>query len=386
MSHNNSRVTPLLLAAVFFSIHGLGAHPAWAQPPQMPPPEVGVVAVSRATLPVSFEYVGVTEASKTVEVRSRVRGFLEERSFEEGSYIEAGTPLFTIDQRSFEADLEIAEARVAQAQTRVKLAEQEVKRLQSVRVPGAIAESDVDRQLAEQADAASALNLAQAQVDKAKLELGYTTIEAPLTGYIGKALREIGSFVDESMNSLLAEMYQVDPIYVSFQMSERDYLQWRGQLASGALVVGEAGPYVEITLLDGTKHSERGSITFEAAEVDLTTGTVEMRATFANPDQRLKPGQFVTAHMNGYLRPDTISVPQRAVNQSPQGPYVFVLGAANTAEMRPVTLGQWIEGGWIIESGLEPGEQVIAEGIVKVQPGIVVNPSPWQPEATAQGQ
>jgi membrane fusion protein (multidrug efflux system) len=348
-------------------------------PPAPPPPEVGIITVAPQTLPVSFDFVGVTEASKTVEVRSRVRGFLEERSFEEGAYIEEGTKLFTIDRRSFEADLDIAEARVEQAQTRLSLATQEVERLRSVKVPGAIAESDLDRQLAEQSDAAAALTLAKAQLEKAKLELGYTTIEAPLTGFIGKALKEIGSFVDESLNSLLAEMYQVDPLYVSFQMTERDYLRLNEQLAAGELQTAEGGPYVEVTLLDGSLYPERGAITFEAATVDLMTGSVEMRATFANANQRLKPGQFVTAFLKGYLRPDTIAVPQRAVSQSPQGPYVYAVTAENTAELRPIKPGAWSGDAWIIESGLREGDQVIVEGLIKVQPGIVVNPSPWQP-------
>ncbi|GMW00389.1 MAG: acriflavin resistance protein [Candidatus Hydrogenedentota bacterium] len=341
----------------------------------MPPPDVTVIEINAKTLPVSYEYVGVTEASKTVEIRARVQGFLESRDFEEGALIEEGTKLFTIDQRPFEADKQIAAARVDQAQTRVKLAEQEVKRLQSVNVPGAIAESDLDRQLADQSDAAASLKLAKAQLAKAELELGYTVISAPLKGYVGKAQKEIGSLVDASQNSLLTVMHQVDPIYVSFQVSEREYLSMRNDEATGRIILaGDEKPYLEITLLDGTVYTEKGTIDFESTSVDLDSGSVEIRGTFRNAEHTLKPGQFVRAHIRGWQRPGTIAIPQRAVSQSPQGAYVYVVAEGNKAEFRSVKPGAWVGQDWIIDDGLAEGEKVIVEGLMKVQPGIVVNP------------
>jgi len=269
--------------------------PALAQPHgEMPPPEVQVVTVEAKSLPVSFEYVGVTEASKTVEVRSRVRGFVEARAFDEGAEVAAGESLFTIDQRSFQADMDIAAAQVEQAESRLRLADQEVRRLQSVTEPGAIAQSDLYQRIAEQSNAAASLRLARAQLAKAELELGYTKVESPLDGYIGKALKEIGSFVDESQNSLLAVVWQVDPIYVSFQVSEREYLALRTQTEAGELTLQNAEPpHVAVTLLDGTELPQRGEIDFESAVVDIQTGTVEMRAVLENPNgngRALKPG------------------------------------------------------------------------------------------------
>ena len=363
-----------------------GGPPGAGGPP--PPPEVAVMTVQPETIPVWFSYVGVTAASKRVEIRSRVQGFLDSRDFEEGARIEEGTVLFTIDPRPFEADLQVAKAQVQQAESRLELAATEVKRLQSVTVPGAIAESDLDQQLAERTNAAASVRLAEAQLAKAELEVGYTTVKAPLTGYIGKALKEIGSLVDASQNSLLAEMSQVDPMYVSFRVSERDYLAWRTDVNEGTLILanGEEA-YLEITLLDGTVFEGRGDIDFEDVSVDVLTGSVEMRASFANPDFTLKPGQFVKARIVGWMRPDTLTVPQRAVSQSPQGAYVYVVGEDKKASLRHITAGSWSAENWIVESGVKAGDQVIVEGLVKVQPGIEVNPVPYNaPEAAVAAE
>lgn len=371
--------TWLILAAVAL------ARTAAAQPPMdAPPPEVAVITMAPATVPVSFSFVGVTEASKVVEVRSRIQGFLETRDFEEGAWVEEGTLLFTIDARPFEADQQIAVAQVEQAESRVHLAEQDVKRLRSVTVPGAIAESDLDKQVAEMTNASAMLRLAKAQLAKAELEVGYTKVTAPLTGFIDKAEKEIGSLVDAGQNSLLTRMRQVDPIYVSFSISEREYLAMRTAEASGELVIENGdGPYVEITLLDGKTYGLQGQLNFESSQVDINTGTVELRGEFKNPEQALKPGQFVKAHIRGWIRPNTLTVPQRAVSQSPQGAYVYVVGAENKAEMRIVTPGQWVGNDWIVESGLKAGEKVVVEGLTMVQPGIVVVPVPADaPEAS----
>ena len=372
-----------LIAAFGIATVSIAQRPGQGPPP---PPEVAVVTVEPATVTVSYEFVGVTEASKIVEVRARIQGFLDTRDFDEGAYIEQGTRLFTIDPRSFQADRQIAVARVEQAETRLKLAEQDVERLRSVKVPGAIAETDVDKALAEQADAAASLRLAKAQLAKADLELSYTTVEAPLTGFVSKAEKEIGSLVDAGANSLLTIMRKVDPIYVSFPVSERDFLMYERQVGNGeiALEGGITEPYLEVTLLDGSVYPEHGVIDFESAAIDVQTGTVELRATLPNSDKRLKAGQFVTAHIRGYVRPATLTVPQRAVSQSPQGSFVFVVDDENKAQFRIIKPGPWSSQDWIVDSGLSAGERVVVEGLVKVQPGIVVNPVPYVEQPAAE--
>ena len=354
---------------------------------KMPPPAVTLVAAQVTSVPISYEYVGMTEASKTVEIRARVQGFLETRDFQEGSFVDAGARLFTIDPRSLKADKVIALAQVEEAEARLHLAEQEVKRLQSVTQPGAIAQTDLDQKIAAQSTAVAALRLAKAQLAKSDLELSYTTIEAPLTGFIGKAMKEIGSLVDSNQNSLLATMQQVDPLYVSFRVSENDYLALHQSLQSGELVLAKdtPEPYAEIVLLDGRTYEKRGKINFEDVSLDIPTGTVGMRGAFENPDKKLKPGQFVKVHLKGWERPNTLSIPQRAVSQSPQGPYVYVVGVDKKAERRSVKLGTWTEKNWIILDGLKEGEQVIVEGLTKVQPGIEVNDGPEAAPAAPAG-
>lgn len=365
--------TALLFAASVLEI--ANAQPPGGGPP--PPPEVSIITVVPRTVPVTFDYSGMTTASKTVEIRARIRGYLETRDFEEGSLVKEGTRLFTIDSRSFKADREIAAARVEQAESRLKLAEQEVKRLTSVKVPGAVAAADIDKQLAEQTEAAASLRLAKAELAKAELELSYTKIEAPLTGLIGKAQREIGSFVDEGQNSLLAVMHQVSPIYVSLRISERDYLAWRADEESGALVKENGQePYVEITLNDRTVYDKRGRINFLSTELNPQTGSYELRAEFDNPGVRLRPGQFVKGHIRGWARPNSIAVPQRAVSQSPLGPFVYVVGDDNKAQTRPVQLGEWTGTDWIVKSGLSEGDRIIVEGLTKVRPGAEVKAVP----------
>jgi membrane fusion protein (multidrug efflux system) len=352
---------------------------AGAQPPKgytPPPPEVTLGTVETKTVPVAYEYVGMTEASKTVEVRARVQGFLETRDFQEGAFVDAGTQLFTIDPRSFKADKEIAAAQVEDAEARLRLADQEVKRLKSVRQPGAVAESDIDQKAASLSSATAAVRLAKAQLAKADLDLSYTTVKAPLTGFVGKAHKEIGSLVDSNANSLLTDMQQVDPLYVSFKVSESDYLMWKKEQKSGHLTLqaGETSPRIEIALQDGTMFEKPGALDFENASLNTQTGTVEMRATFVNTDRSLKPGQFVKVFMKGWERPNSLTVPMRAVGQSPQGAYVYVVGADNKVERRAVKTGPWADKDWIILDGLKTGEHVILEGLTKVQPGIVVTP------------
>ena len=344
----------------------------------LPPPEVTLAPVELKTVPVTYEYVGLTQASKTVEVRARVQGFLETRDFQEGAYLNEGDRLFTIDPRSLKADREIAAAQVEQAEARLRLAEQEVKRLQSVTQPGAITQSDLDQKLAEQSTAAAALRLARAQLAKADLELGYTTVAAPLTGFVAKALKEIGSLVDSGQNSLLTVMQQVDPLYVSFQVTESDYLTWKREARNGQLVLPPElkTPEVQITLADGTPFDAVGALDFENVIFNTQTGQVEMRATFKNENRSLKPGQFAKVHLQGWQRPNALTVPQRAVGESPEGPYVYVVGGDNKAERRLVKLGTWAGDDWIVQDGLKEGERVIIEGLTKVRPGGVISTAP----------
>lgn len=375
---------PLSLLIGFASLGAQAQGPGG--PP--PPPRVVVAPVEARTVPVTFDYPGVTEASKVVEIRARVQGFIETRDFEEGALVKKGKRLFTIDPRPFEADRQIALAQVEQAESRLRLAEQDVKRLKSVTEPGAVAAADIDQKVAEQANAAAAVRLAKANLAKADLQLSYTKVDAPLTGLIGKAEKEIGSLVDAAQNSLLTTLQVVDPLYVSFNVPETEYLARERDRKSGALV-SEAGlsePYLEVALPDGTVYPERGVIDFVNVEADVQTGTVELRATLKNADRTLKPGQFVKVRVKGLQRPNVLTVPQRAVSQSPGGPFVYVVGDDNKADLRNVKVGEWVGQDWEVKEGLKAGERVIVEGLTKVQPGVAVAPVTAPAEAQGQAQ
>lgn len=362
--------TRVLLVGLLLSCTAFSQGP----PGQRPTPKVSVAATETKTVPVQYEYVGLTAPSKTVEVRARIQGFLDSRDFQEGSYVKKGTRLFTIEDSNYLSDREVAAAQVEQAEARLHLSEQEVNRLRSVTQPGAITQRDLDQKVAEYQSASAALRLARAQLAKAELQLSYTKVDAPLTGYVGKTLKEPGSLVDAAQNSLLTIMQQVDPLYVTFKVTESDFISWKHDEADGTLrrIDGDNQMRVEITLLDGRPFSSQGFLDFEDVNLDTKTGTVELRATFENKDRTLKPGQFVKVLLNGWERPDSLVIPQRAVGQAPQGAYVYVLDAENKVESRPVVTGAWSGSDWVILEGLSAGERVIVNGRTKVRPGMQV--------------
>lgn len=229
-----------------------------------PPPKVEYITVMPSTIPIQYEFVGMTEPSKVIEIRARVSGFLIARGFEEGKSIVAGDPLFQIDPRPYEANLEIVRSRQDQAKSRLLLAQLEADRFAEAAAKGAAAQRELDRTQTELAEAKSSVRLADANVAKAELDLSYTEIKSPVTGVIGRTLQDEGSYLDAGPQSLLAEAMQIDPIYVVFAISERDWLKWRDDVASGTILGDKDNPPVKVKLLDGTTYSETGRMTFFA--------------------------------------------------------------------------------------------------------------------------
>lgn len=366
----------LLLILSCLLIAGLAA----AQGPpggKMPPPEVSFITATPGSIPANFDFVGVAQASRLIEVRARVQGFIETRLFEEGAFVNEGDLLYRIDKRSFEADLKVAEARVEQSRSSVDLTERELKRLQSLRESGAVAQSDFDRAQSQYDTARASLRLAEAELDKSRLELSYTDIHAPISGYVWKAMKDTGSLVDDGSNSYLTQITRLSPIYVSVNVSERDYLSWKVQIARGEITLREGEQQrFQLILQDGSTFPEEGKLTFEDAGFRPETGTYEMRAEFPNKESLLKPGQFVNVRILGWERANTILVPQRSVNQLPSGAFVYVIDGENKVELRSVQLGAWIGSDWIIRSGVKAGDRVLVDGFMKVGPGVVVSPVP----------
>jgi membrane fusion protein (multidrug efflux system) len=207
------------------------------------------------------------------------------------------------------------------------------------------------------------------------LDLGYTTIKAPIAGVIGRAMKDVGSYVDDTSNSQLAVLRQVDPIYARYSVSEQELLNWQRLQETGQVRMPKREELeLELTLADGRTYRHRGRINFVDVQVEPSTGTAVIRGTVPNPEGELRPGQFVHATVLGIERVNTITVPQRAVIQSPAGASVYIVNAKNAIEQRPVTLGEWQGDGWIIEKGLNPGDRVVTDRLMQVRPGTPVVP------------
>ncbi|MBL8886008.1 MAG: efflux RND transporter periplasmic adaptor subunit [Phycisphaerales bacterium] len=369
-AHWTGRARAVILAgAMLIGVAGCRKKEQQAARP-MQAPEVAVEIVTPVTAPGNYEFIAQTEASRVVEIRARVQGFLLKRHFEEGGQVKEGDLLFTIDPRSFEANLQIARAQLAQAKAQMALAESNLSRVKEGVEKGGIAQADLDRAQAQRDEAVAEVKLSEARVTNSELELSYTKVLSPVSGTIGRAEKQEGALVDSGQNSLLATSQQVDPIYVNFNVSERDVLKWRSDVATGKIkLVNDKHLPTQITLSDGTVFESTGSINFVDVKVDPNTGTAMIRAEFPNKESRLLPGQYVKLKILGVSRPNVLTVPQEAVLNTPNGTFVMVVGDDGNAERRPVTLGDWLGSDWVVEFGIKPGEKVIVDNLQKVQPG-----------------
>jgi membrane fusion protein, multidrug efflux system len=357
-----------------------------------PAPEVSVITVQAAQTSIDLEFSGQTIGSRETEVRARVPGILQKRLFEEGSVVKAGTPLFQIDSASFQNQVQSTQAAVAVAQARFSQAKRDEARLAPLVAEKAISQKEFD-------DARSALELAganlrqiQAQAQEALLNLSYTKVLAPIGGVTGVAVKSEGSLLTNA-DSLLTQITQTDPLFVNFTIPESEFLQLNKQVNSGQLTVpgkrasnGSLGFSVKLKLADGSFSPLTGTLNFASNRVNPQTGNVDVRAQIANPDASLKPGQFVRVVLGGAIRPNVISVPQRAVIDSPFGKIVFVVSPDNKLSPRPVELDGWSKGNWIITKGLQSGERVLVEGFIKANtPGMTVKPVPYVAATTTSG-
>jgi membrane fusion protein (multidrug efflux system) len=375
--------TALLVAACGQSQQG-GFH-------GFPPAQVTTLVVQPKSLPVGYEYVGQTVGSKEVEVRARVGGILEKRLYTEGGWVKSGQPMFLIDPKPLEAQAAQAEAEVARVHAQVTQAERELARLKPLAERRAVGQKEADDAQSNLDTARAAEKSAEARLAEVKLNLGYTRVNAPLTGLSSRAIKSEGSLVTAN-ETLLTLIWQVDPIWVAFTISENEQLALNKAVAAGKLVLPKDNAYdVTIKLADGAVFPRKGKINFADTRVNPATGTYEMRAEIANADGALKPGQFARVQLKGAVRPNALAVPQVAVLDSAQGKFVYVTGkdkdGKDIAVVRPVVLGDWIEQDganlWIVESGLKAGDTVIVDGVARLQPNapIMLGPPPGAPGA-----
>jgi membrane fusion protein, multidrug efflux system len=345
-----------------------------------PPAAVTVQKVEPQTFPVSFEYVGQTQGSKDVEVRARVTGIIEKRLYQEGSFVKAGQPLFIIDARPYQAQVNAANADLARAQAQKAQADRELARLKPLAERKAIGQKEADDAASNADFAAAAVKSAQAKLAELNLNLGYTKVLAPISGLSSRAQKSEGSLATQN-ETLLTTISQIDPIWIVFNVSENEQLRLNRAVTNGQLTLPRDNAYdVTVKLSDGSTFPKQGKINFSDTRVNPTTGTYEMRAEIPNADGALKPGQFVRVILRGASRVDVLAVPQVAVLDGPQGKFVYVAGkkdGKDVAMPRPVVVGDWVAANgtneWVIDSGLKPGDPVIVNGVAKLMPGGPIN-------------
>jgi len=340
------------------------------------PLEVVAIEVQARDTPIAMEFVGKTASSRRVEIRSRVDGFLEKRLYQEGSMVDVGQVLFQMDRKPFEAQVQAAQAELAQQQARLENATANLRRVEPLVKQKAVAQKELDDALGMYRSAAAAVEGAKANVVQSELNLGYTTIKSPVTGLSSFAVKREGAYIGIG-DSLLTYVAQLEPMWVEFSISENQLLRAHDQEEKGLIRLPADGDFdVEVILADGSVYPHTGRITFADASLSEATGTFLLRAEVANPQHTLRPGQFVRVRLKGALRPGAILVPQRAVQQGAKGSFVWVVDGDAKAEFRPITVGPWYEDQWFVNEGLKAGERVVVEGALKLRAGVPVTVTP----------
>lgn len=341
----------------------------------MPAMPVGVIRVEATNVPISAETVAQTEGAKEVEIRPRVGGIVLKKLYEEGAPIKQGQALFLIDPAPFQIALSHAKAQLAQQQALVEQTEREALRLKGLLASESVSQREADNAASDHGMAVAALAQSQASVREAQLNLSYTTVTSPLAGMAGRFELSEGALVNAN-TSLLTKVYQISPIWVRFSLSDSELALLGGHLSPARV------KQLNLILPNGQTYPESGRLNFAATSIDPELGTQSLRASFANDDTSLLPGQFVRVRVITGSRKGVFLLPQTAVQSGDQGKFVFVAEknaqGKLLAAVRPVVDGGWQGQSWVILSGLKAGEQVIADNLIKMRPGAEVLPHPYQ--------
>ena len=356
-----------------------------------PPPEVKVMTVVAKTIPDEVEFIGQTESFRPVEIRSQVTGIIKKVFFTEGNDVKRGENLYLIDPVPFKAAAASVKGQVGQAVARLAQARAELARVKPLLAEQAVSQKDVDDAIAEELAAEATLITAKGDWEKAKFDLKNTLIVAPVAGRIERSQLYEGRLVS-AQTDLLTSINQMDPMYVNVNIPESYILRRFRELASERVERTDLFQLRGImTMADGTTYPHEGRLDFAGTRFRSETGSLQSRFKFPNTRQRthpgdrdnrpiysLFPGQFVKIRVQGYMRTDAILIPQRAVQQGPNGSFVYVVDGEHKAELRGITASAWHGQDWLIEGGLQAGEQVVVEGLHRVRPGRPVTPTPFQ--------
>ena len=348
-----------------------------------PPPVVQVMEVATSQVPLSTTLIGQLDSPQNVEVRARVEGFVDKMLFIEGTEVNQGDLLFQLDKKPFVERLAAANGSLAEAKAALTKYEKDVARLAPLAAKNAIPQQDLDNALASVDVGKAGVVTAQARVESAQIDLSYCDITAPVSGLIGGKQVSIGDLVGKGEPTLLVTISTLDPIWFYCNVSEVEYL--RAQQKSK--LVGKPVESVPLTLIrpDGSEHPDPGKFVFLDRAVNPKTGTLRVRAEFPNKDKLLRPGMFARVRVDIGKRPDTITVPERAITALQGKTFVWVVGNDSKASQRPVLTGEQVGASIIINEGLKPGEKIITEGTNKVRDGMpVVTAASATPAPAAQ--
>lgn len=338
-------------------------------------PVVGAVRVEPQNVPLSFEFSARAQGSKETEVRARVGGILLKRNYVEGSAVKEGDVLFEIDPDQYQVALDRAVANMAQVEANLKNAQTDWQRKDKLAKDRIVSEKALDEARAALDSYKAAYLQAKAEVNAAQLNLDYTKVTAPISGITSMETQSEGSLI--TANGELTSITQLDPIYVIFSASENEILSLTNMVDRGLIKnpYNKSEIFARVQFSDGTTYNQDGKINFINPSIDETTGTIKLRAVFPNPEQRLRPGQFLRLVMEGLTRINALLVPQEAVMQSGAGSYVYRVNDEGKVESVQIRTGLIApDGSWIIDEGLNPGDVIVTGGLMKIRPGMAVQP------------
>lgn len=359
-------------------------------PPPPPPPEVSVIVTAAQPAEVPAEFVGQIYGAEDIAIRARVEGFLEGIHFEEGSAVEKGQLLYTLESQPYEAEVAAMLSKVAEAKTILAKTTSDLNRIRPLAARKAVSEADLDAAVAAYEASIASVEAAEANLRAAEINLSYTRILSPINGLIGKTEAQVGDFVGRAPNPvILNTVSNIDTVRVEFFLTENQYLRLARriiELAENKVSETEQAK-IEMLLADGSLYEHRGRFDFIDRNVDPTTGSILVQVSFPNPEKLIRPGQFARIRVVAERIDDAILVPQRSVSELQGLMRVFVVGSDNKVEERTVEVGPTLGSEWLIRDGLAAGEQVVYEGLQKVADGVVVRPkvvSPNPPEEEKQ--
>lgn len=355
---------------------------------KMPPPDVSVVVAQKQSAEQTVDLSGRINAYQSSDVRPQVNGIIQKRLFVEGSFVREGQPLYQIDPNTYQATVDNAKAALDRQTANLNALKVKQSRYQQLVGSNAISKQDMDDMNAQVALAQADVDASKATLQNAQISLGYSIVRAPIAGQTGRSNVTPGALVTASQTSPLVTIQQLDPVYVDISQSSADLLRLRQQLKQGQLSGSSDSTRVKLTLEDGSTYPIEGRLAFSSASVDPTSGSVILRAVFDNPNHLLLPGMYVTAKLVQGVNKNAFLIPQQSVVRTPQGDAtVMVVNQQGLVESKTIQTTGTQGSNWIVTDGLNEGDKVIFEGLMKAKPGApahAVLATPGQSDASAK--